>query len=154
MRKCICVATIVQIILLDYSLKWFYFQKLATEANNQYKNIIMILQLVTQFVASANASNLSPLQFLYLYRTVSIMHWISFQRFATEANNQYKNIIMIATQIYFSHLVLRVWGCCESTKQEVQGGCPKNHYSMEISHDRTSFFGNLKSSSWHFLRLS
>ena len=32
-----------------------------------------------------------------------------------------------------------VWGCCESTKQEVQGGSPENLYSMEFFHDRINF---------------
>ena len=43
---------------------------------------------------------------------------------------------MVATQIYFSPLVLGVLSRCESTKQEIQGSSPRNHFSMEVSHDR------------------
>ena len=42
-EKQLCVATTAQIILLDQSLKWVYFQRFAAEANNQYKNIIIVV---------------------------------------------------------------------------------------------------------------
>ena len=66
----------------------------STEVNNQYQNIIIItitiavvvvvviiiiLQLVRQFVTSANARSLSTKQFVYLYRTARVMPWISFK---------------------------------------------------------------------------
>ena len=54
---------------------------------------------------------------------------------------------MVATQIYFSPLVLGVLSRCESTKQEIQGSSPRNHFSMEVSPDRiglTTYLAILK----------
>ena len=54
---------------------------------------------------------------------------------------------MVATQIYFSPLVLGVSSRCESTKQEIQGSSPRNHFSMEVSPDRiglTTYLAILK----------
>ena len=63
-----------EIILLDQSLKWVYFKRFATKANNQYKNIIIVIP-----VASASASSVSTVQFMYLYRTAVVTPWISFK---------------------------------------------------------------------------
>ena len=63
-------------------MKWVYYQTFATEANNKYPNIlIIILQLVKQSVTSANVSRLSTVQFMHIYRTASVMLWILFKIF-------------------------------------------------------------------------
>ena len=45
-----------------------------------YPNILIIIpQLIIESVTSASASSLSTIQFMYLYRTASVMPWILFK---------------------------------------------------------------------------